>query len=356
MATYGWGTDRSVAEWLFAEGYRFEFYQAVSLLERLAATGISDGAGAEEDRDAVRFTSRVGFAFPASDVSAVAPPEGTSTPAHMGVNFLGLAGGLGPLPVTYTELILERAWHKDTALRDFLDIFNHRLVSLMYRVRKLHRVGLDFTPPDQTPIARYLFALMGLGTPGLQGRLPLPDRALLFYAGLMAQNSRSMAGLESLLGDYFQVPVRGQQFSGQWQHLEADQVTKIGVSGQHQALGRGTILGTRVWDQQGTFELHLGPLTLQEFLDFLPIGRAFHPLCALTRLYVGQALAFRIRLALKAAEVPESRLSNTDGPRLGWTSWLKTREFPEDASPVRLTPVPDAHMGVAGTPAVRKAI
>jgi type VI secretion system protein ImpH len=71
-------------------------------------------------------------------------------------------------------------------------------------------------------------------------------------------------------------------------------------------------------------------------------------LCALIRLYVGQALDFRVRLTLKATEVPTSRLSATRGPRLGWTSWLKTRECPEDAAPVWLTPVPDAHMRGCG--------
>ena len=33
MATYGWGTQHAVADWLFAEACRFDFYQAVALLE-----------------------------------------------------------------------------------------------------------------------------------------------------------------------------------------------------------------------------------------------------------------------------------------------------------------------------------
>jgi type VI secretion system protein ImpH len=336
MVTYGWGTDHSVAEWLFAEGFRFEFYQAVKLLELLNPTAVAVGEGAMPQREAVRFKSHVGFAFPASEVVAVTPAAHHGVPAEMTVTFLGLAGGLGPLPAAYTEWLLERIWQRDTALRDFLEIFNHRLVSLMHRVRKMHRIGLAIEPPGEDPVAHYLFALMGLGTPGLQGRMLVKDRALLFYAGLLAQRPRSMAGLEHVLADYFGITVKGQQCLGQWQHLAAEQWTSIGVSGRNQGLGLGVVLGRRVWDQQGRFEIHLGPLSLAQFLDFLPIGSAFHTLCELTRFYVGPQVLFSLRLTLQAAEVPASRLSTTGGPRLAWTSWLKTRAFAADDSQVRL--------------------
>jgi type VI secretion system protein ImpH len=337
MATYGWRTDRSVAEWLLAEGYRFDFYRVVTLLERLDPDRESVGEGNEPTQEAVRFTSKVNFAFPASDVAEVSRQQSAGRTADVVVNFLGLAGGFGPMPVPYTEVLLERLWNRDAVLRDFLDIFNHRLVSLMYQVRKRHRVGIDFTSPAQTPLARYLFALMGLGTPGLQARLQTPDRTWLSYAGLVAQQPRTMAGLERLLTDYFRIPVKGQPFCGQWYPLDADQVTAIGASGQNQRLGHGVVLGRRVWDQQGSFELHVGPLTWVYFEDFLPIGGVYRSLCELTRFYVGPELGFDVRLTLQAAEVPAARLSAESGPRLGWTSWLKTRDFTEDDSQVKLT-------------------
>jgi type VI secretion system protein ImpH len=339
MAAYGWGKDGTVEDWLFAEGYRFDFFQAVRLLEMAHSSEISVGEGAEPSREAVRFKSAVGLDFPASDVAEVKPPGSGGTPADMTVNFMGLAGLLGPLYTPSTEEILERAGQKDTAFKDFLDIFNHRLVSLLYRIRKIHRVALDLKAPGQDRVSNYLYSLMGLGTSGLRGRMQIRDRALLFYAGLIGQQPRSMVGLEFILADYFQIKVKGHQFYGQWYNLEESQWTSIGSRGQNQRLGQdAVIVGTRVWDQHGRFEVGLGPLTLEQFLEFLPIGWGFAPLCDLTKFYVGDELDFSFQLTLKAAEIPGSRLSANNGARLGWTSWLKTSEWQEDDSQVRIRP------------------
>jgi type VI secretion system protein ImpH len=342
VAAAGRRADRPVADppvrdLLFEEEYRFDFYQAVRLLELLSPDAGPVGEGTEPADEVVRFRSATGLGFPASDVVRLGASADGRGPWEMTVSFLGLAGGLSPLPRPFTELVLERTARRDTALRDFLDIFNHRLVSLMYRVRKKHRLALATVSPERTELAGHLYALMGLGTPGLRGRLGVDDRSLLEYAGLLAQHPRSMTGLEQLLTDYFGVPVRGEQFRGRWLELEEDQRTRIGRLGENHALGESAVLGTRVWDQQGSFELRVGPLTLEQLRDFLPTGTAFRPLCELTRFYVGTELDFTIRLLLKADEVPESRLDAAGATRLGWTSWLKTRPRAEDGE-VRLSP------------------
>jgi type VI secretion system protein ImpH len=331
-------SEPAVADSLFTAGYRFDFFQAVRLLTRLYGVPASENTDTPLSRDAVRFTSRVALDFPASDVARVTPPAAPGEPAQMQVNLLGLAGSLGPLPLSWTEALLECVGRHDTAQRDFLDLFTHRLAELLYQVRQHHRIGLTDCIPAASPVARYLFALLGLGTEGLRGRLGVSDRALLWYTGLLACQPRSMAGLEILLSDYFQVPVRGASLCGRWYPLAADQTTRLGVTGQNQHLGQGVVLGTQVWEQDAAFALWLGPLTLQQFLDFLPTGRGFQPLCALTRFYVGQEFASMFYLTLPAAEVPASRLSASQGPRLGWTSWLKTREADTTEATVRLHP------------------
>ncbi len=259
----------------------------------------------------VHFRSTVKLDFPASDIAQVTRKQDIpkraqpKAPAEMSVNFLGLAGALGALDIPSTELVLQRESQKDTALKDFLDIFNHRLVSLLYRIRKHHRVGLGAATPGMDQVARYLYSLIGMQTPHLKGRMHVRDRALLYYAGILAQQPRSMAGLERILTDYFQVEVKTRQFVGQWCELEESQWTTIGESGTNQRLGRDTVVvGTQVWDQHARFEIQLGPLDLEDFESFLPTEWRFSVLCDLVRFYVKDEFEFNVRLILKAEQIP----------------------------------------------------
>ena len=337
MAGQGWGTSGSVARLLFDEGWRFDFHQAVRLLERMAAEAVPVGEGTEPGREAVRFSSRVSFEFPASEVHELALPAVQGEPARMTVNVLGLAGALGPLPAPFSELLLERVWAKDPAFRDFLDIFNHRLISMLHRARKRVRAGLSWERPDGGEFARAAFALMGLGTEGTRGRMEVGDRALLRYTGLLARRGRSAVGLEMMLADYFGVGVRCTQFVGRWLTLDDEQRTALGWTGRNRelsGLGSGAVLGGRVWDQAAGFELTVGPLTLGKFLDFLPIGRGFRSLVEIVRFTAGADLEFGVRLMLDAADVPPCRLGC--GPRLGWSAWLTTKPRTAHDSQVRL--------------------
>jgi type VI secretion system protein ImpH len=346
MAPHRRRADRPVAERLFTEGWRFDFFQAVRLLERhVRRVSVGERIDAEEEpahcsvgersepeKEAVRFRSRVSFDFPASDVDRIEPPPRKGEPAVMTVNFMGLAGALGPLPHPFTELLLERRWQKDEAFGDFLDLFNHRLISLLYRARRQVRPYFAFERPGEGPFAEPLFAFLGLGLPQLRERGGFPDRALLPFAGLLVNRPRAASGLVALLGAYFAVPVAVRQLVGRWLEIEPDQRTALGL--RNHALGRDASLGSRVWDQQGKIEVRLGPLTLSQFLDFLPTGRAFRALVGLVRYYVDEGIDFDVRLTLQSNQVPPCRLGW--GPRLGWSAWLKTGDFTADDSQVVL--------------------
>ncbi|MEX2584195.1 MAG: type VI secretion system baseplate subunit TssG [Gemmatimonadota bacterium] len=320
-------TDPPLIRRLLREPFRFDFFQAVRLMEWIQPNREGVGSGMAPGREAVRFRATSSLAFPASDIVEIAPPRAEGDVPEMTVSFLGLAGTNGPLPRPFTELVLERTARKDPGMRDFLDIFHHRLISLVYRVRKKARVALHAASPEKAEVADRMFALTGLGTLGLRDRLDAEDRALLRYTALLAQRPRSMHGLERLLGDYFSVPIVGKPFVGQWLELEPDQRTALGGGGMNAVLGESAVLGGRVWDQQGKFEVVVGPLTLREFVGFLPGADRLPKLTALTRFYVGPDLEFDVRLKLAEGEVPGTRLGALPGPRLGWTSWLRTQEY-----------------------------
>ncbi|HXZ03011.1 MAG TPA: type VI secretion system baseplate subunit TssG [Stellaceae bacterium] len=326
MAAFGWRTDRPVAEQLFAEPYRFDFFQAVHLLERLLprATRVGEGSGIRPEP--VRFRSSLMAAFPASEIDRLALGARPGDPPEMLVNFMGLAGGFGPLPPPLSEHVLARARRGDTAACDFLDVFNHRLVSLFYRARAKHRPSLARGTPADSNFALYVFALFGLALAELRGRMPVPDRALLHYGGILAQAPRSLHGLERVLADYFGVPVAGASLDGRWLAIDEAERTRIGRNGRNHGLGRGAVLGRHVWDQQAGIRLTLGPLGLARLQEFLPGGSAHRRLHGLASFYAEAPLEPQYRLLLRAEEVPATRLGRRHGARLGWTSFLTTRK------------------------------
>jgi type VI secretion system protein ImpH len=323
---------------LFDEGYRFDFFQAVRVLERLYPDRQPVGRDANPSREAVRFRSHLSLNFPPSAIHEVARAEDGGGPPQMTVAFMGLAGPLGVLPRHYTELLLERMRHKDETLRDFLDLFNHRLIALFYRAWEKYRFPIAYERAVHKGEAddrftRHLFDLIGLGTKGLRRRLDLEDEPLLFYVGLLAQHPRSASALEGLLTDYFEVPVAVTQFNGQWLFLSEASRSRLGIGEENNALGVSAVAGRHVWDQQAKFRLRLGPLTFAEFCQFLPSGDGFRPLVAMTRFSAGDECDFDVQLVLKAAEVPWCCLGDNGEHtvRLGWSTWLKSQEFTGDA-------------------------
>lgn len=325
MAAYGWRTGTPVSAGLFAEPYRFDFYQAVRHLERLRPDAPSVGTTSNPAFEAIRFQGPVGFGFPASDIQDLTAAAEPRAPVTLTVNFLGLAGGLGALPAPFGEQVAGQIRRHEHATARFLDIFNHRLISLTYRIQRMHRPTLGQAPPWQGPLAGYLLALSGLGTGGLQGRLTLRDRMLLPFTGILANPRRSPAGLRVMMAQIFGIPVRIGSFIGDWRRLDADTQTRIGASGQNNRLGRDVVLGTRVWDQAAGIEIRLGPMPLPLFRQFLPTGPAWAKVLDLVAFYADARVDLRIRLVLRRADIRPASLSRRAGSPLGWETRLLAR-------------------------------
>ena len=319
----GWERSASVHDWLLQEPYRFEFYQAVRLLEALRRHARRAGDADHSAHEPIRFRSRVSLSFPASEVHDL---EYTSAAApRLTVNFLGLGGALGPLPAPYTEMLLEAKARKDDSATDFLDIFNNRLVMLMYRARQAHEPALTARPPDEGSAARHLFALIGLALKPTRNTLGFPARRLLFYSGILARQPRTAAGLEVILADYFSIDVRVRQFTGVWRAIDSSQWTTLGRGMRNQDVGSGAVLGTRAWDQSGSVTIRIGPLSLDRFREFLPGSAVFSELSRFTRFYLGIEHRAEAHLVLRREQVPQARLG---AARVGYTSWLLKQTYP----------------------------
>lgn len=329
----------TLEEILFTEPYRFNFFQAVRLLERIYATRRPIGQAALPENEVVRFRTPVSLNFPASQIHALVPENKDTEPAappEMMVAFMGLTGPSGVLPHAYTELLMERLRNKDKALHEFLDVFNHRIISLFYRAWEKYRFPIAYERGLEDRFTEFLFDIIGLGTRGLRNRFNFKDEGLLSYGGLIANKPHSPSAVAGILGDYFGVPAALESFKGQWLKLESESYATLGRANTE--LGLNTVVGTRVWDSQSKFRVRFGPLSLASFQAFLPNGSAYQPATELTRFLAGQEFDFDIQLVLQKQVVPACNLitKTEQQPRLGWTSWLKTKEFARDDGQVIL--------------------
>ena len=371
MAGTGGHENLAVSARLFGEPHRFDFFQAVRLLEQLERERADEETGRRRypvgqdwapTQEVVRFRAQPSLSFPAAAVSQLhRPPSPTPPPTggggaglggrppEMSVTFMGLTGPSGVLPQHYTTLLLQRLRLKDTSLRDFLDLINHRVISLFYRAWEKYRFPVAYERAQRDPGAepdrftQCLSCLVGMGTAGLSGRLAVDDAVLVLYGGFFAHFPRSAINLERLLADHFQMPVAAEQFAGQWLCLTEDDGTSLPdpayLQGRNTQLGINALAGDRIWDVQSKLRLRVGRLSYARFQRLLPPGDDWPAFVDLTRAYVGPDLDFEVQLVLAALEVPYCRLvaDGEQGFRLGWDTWVRTFDFMDDVDDVVLT-------------------
>jgi len=354
MASAGGRKNPAVIDRLLAEPQGFDFFQAVRLLEAAARQrGDSAGLSFEIGRngpphaETIRFRSLVALAFPGSEVVQLTPPPALDVPSAMArpvemtTSFFGLIGPNGVLPTHYTRLLIERLRSRDPSLRDWLDMFHHRALSLYFRAWEKHRFFLEYerlrnaNSPRDDRVTTCLYAFTGLGQRTLRDRLAVDDEAVLYYSGLFARYPRPAVALEWILKDYFEVPLEIEQFVGQWLTLAIEDRSMLPggnePDGRNCRLGMDAIAGDRVWDVQSRFRVRIGPVGYETFQAFFPTGSALLGLVQFTRLNVGPDVDFEVQVVLKGDETPWCHLGEAgQGAYLGWNTWVRNDPFVED--------------------------
>jgi type VI secretion system protein ImpH len=320
---------------LAAGAARMDFFQILRLLENAHPDKPRIGASLRPRDDAVRFGQDASLGFEPTAVAGFVP----ATPyarARLAVNFLGLLGANGPLPLHLTEYVRERVRnHGDQTMAAFLDVFHHRMVSLFYRARASAEPAISLDRPDSDRYGDYVGSLFGIGTPALRERDEIGDFAKLHFAGLMANGRRPAAGLVTILRAYFKLPVEIEQFVGHWMRIPDDGQTRIGRQAQGNRLGSSTVLGRQVWDCQHKFRLVIGPLDYADYQRMLPSGASMKRLLAWVRNYAGLVLDWDVRLILKQEQVPPLKLG---AMKLGWTTYLTSGPAARDARQLLINP------------------
>ena len=323
---------------------RYRFFQAVRLLalshgSRTPQTPHNKDQGNAGVPRNLRFRTPATLNFPASEIDQLKPLDNTAEGAdgmEMRVNFMGLTGPSGALPTHYTELLIERRqFHRDGTAHAFFDLFSHRSVSLFYSAWRKYQFYVPFEQGERGGFTRNLLDLTGFGLERMQERLKTEAPGVnplffAFFSGLMAQKPLSGAAISAFVSGYFNVPVKLEQFVGQWIAVPENEQTRLGK--QANQLGLSAFAGQRSWDQQTKIRLRIGPLDHARFSELLPGENAADALEQLIKLCVGNDLACETQLVLRKEDIPPPVIKqDKTGLRLGHNIWLATQPIQQDA-------------------------
>lgn len=320
---------------------RTDFFSFVRWIEGLLPHMPRVGEGRHLSDDSLIFHQTLHLGFAPATVREVKslPERGTGGPVgEVSGYFLGLLGPSGPLPLSLTEYVWARSQgvphpdriapltnaqvsvhRRDTSLEDFLNIFNHRFISFLYRAWASSRKTVDYDRPEDAKFPRFMGALFGLGMDSLRGRQHLNDEAKTYFAGHLSNPSRHPEGLASVAADYFSTRAEIVENVGHWLEIPDNEQCVLG-SPQMITLGSGIVIGGRMWDRQLHFRLRLGPMPLATYKKLFPEEESLAALKDLVKFYTHRELFAEVQLVLDHREYPGCALGS--GARLGLSSWL----------------------------------
>jgi type VI secretion system protein ImpH len=325
-------------EALRAAPYEFDFFQALRRIDAANPDRARIGESARLE-DPVRIGQIPSVIFAPSTLADFQPPAG-GRPGRLSTYFFGMFGPSGALPIHLTEYARDRARNSnDMTFIRFVDLFHHRMLSLYYRAWAAAQPTVAFDRPAADRFGAYVATLEGRGMPSLRDRDGMPDLAKLHFAGRLALQTRNAEGLRAILADFFKLPVEIEQFVPDWVYLPRHSLCELGQSPETGTLGTTASIGERIRVFHHKFRIRIGPMTFDDYMRLLPVGRSLSRLVPVVRNYIGDELNWDVNLMLLKYEVPEVRLG--EAGLLGWTSWIGTREDEGDAIDLVLEPYLD---------------
>lgn len=279
------------------------------------------------NKEVVRFRSSQNLGFAGQDlVHLKTRREDDGAVLHeMLTDLMGLTGARGALPACYTERVLEQVRDRSPATRDFLDLFNHRLISLFYRSWEKTQPAVHQERPEVDIFTRILKSLTGC-----------EQSWQLYYGAAFARGSRSTSMLRSVLEDIVGVSVNVRTLRGEWASLALEDQSILPSrkqpEGQHAVLGN-VMLGSRVWMADKGLDVVFSPKSREQLISVLPGGTYSKIVSQVAHQLVSGQMRVRYRLSARAAHLTHTVLGRHG--RLGADSFIGAR--PESVKMVEVS-------------------
>ncbi len=301
---------------------RTNFYRFCQLLEQSQPGAPPIGSSTQIRHDPVRFRPHPGMGFPAGEFKRLELPETPGEPATARVTFMGLYGVESPLPTACIDDIAQRREGYE-AVSDFLDIFNHRLITQYYRIWRKYSWPASFEEGGKDKTSRYLLSLAGLGLKGCAENIATPISRFLALPGMMRLPTRTIDGILAIVR-LLAPDTRAEITPHDPARIALKQVLTMNSS-RPTSLVHRPVMGSHATDVNHQVHLRLTTDSAYEARHWLPGGSLHADLLVLLSVYLGAKLDVRMTLTLARELLPDASLccSGKSHVLLGRTAVLR---------------------------------
>lgn len=313
-----------VKESLAEHAPRFDFTQLVRFLLRDQLNGGDQPAASHRLQTLLqkqlRFSATKTLGFPASPVQSLHWTGETTQQAHIQVNFLGLTGPSGVLPLPYSELLLSWQAQRDHIATKFFDLFHHRLLSLFFAAQTKYSIPDMVLRRDKA----FFTMLDSLSATHHSNDTNVTQHDLWFFAGTLRQRPLPASSLEQMIAALLHVDVKLKPLQGEW--LTIPEIGQGSLARDGLPLDGSIALGARFWDPQARVVLQIKNVSVDKMKQLLPGGSAHCIIETLVRDCLAPDIACDLELHQQGELLPPSRLTSTENHpsdvQLGWSTKL----------------------------------
>ncbi len=270
----------------------------------------------------IHFKHSSSLAIHVGEVAAVEPVGEPPVAVTITASLFGLCGSASPLP-HYMSEEADASGESGQATRGLLDVFHHRLYTLL--LRGLHELDVpsSLRGDGSDPWSRRVLDYLGVST---DCESVIPEAARLRLAPILASGVRSPemlgAALQIILEDQLgQAKLRIEPMSGGWMAIDESQWTRLGLGSA--VLGESFVAGTEVLHPTGAARVVIGPLSGEHYKVFTPGQIGFARALELTAGFAPEPVHYDLILEIEDRNYPPAILGKR---HLGDDFWLAHSE------------------------------